>query len=309
MTDRHTSTAPLLDEVRIKVPAKINLALCVGPLGDDGYHPLGTVFHAVSLFDHVIARRSARPGVSIEVKCLTEGVPTDGTNLAVRAAELLLDRYEVDAPGVALEVRKTIPVAGGMAGGSADAAAALMACAMLWDLDTTPTDLHELAAELGSDVPFALHGGNALATGRGTDVVPLLSRGTYHWVLALAPFGLSTPQVFGHFDTLGTSHDTAVPDDLLNALAVGDVDKVARSLRNDLQAAAVDLRPELGEILDLGVASGALGGVLSGSGPTCAFLVRSESQGLDVAAALSKHPAVRTAKLVEGPVPGARLVS
>lgn len=311
MSSSRAHPAAPLTQVRVKVPGKINLALCVGALGDDGYHPLGTVFHAVSVFDQVVARSSAEPGVRLVVKGNGDAdlVPADDTNLAVRAARLLAERYGVDEPAVDLELRKNIPVAGGMAGGSADGAAALLACSMLWDLDTAPSDLHELAAELGSDVPFALHGGNALASGRGTDLVPLLTRGSYWWVLALAHEGLSTPQVFARFDEMGSPGDTTVPEELLNALAVGDVERVATSLRNDLQAAAVDLRPELGDVLQAGVAAGALGGVLSGSGPTCAFLVRSEAHGLDVAAALARHPGVRATKCVEGPVPGARSIS
>ncbi|WP_203568479.1 4-(cytidine 5'-diphospho)-2-C-methyl-D-erythritol kinase [Aestuariimicrobium ganziense] len=300
-----------LDEVRVRVPGKLNLALCVGDLADDGYHRLGTVFHAVSIYDVVTARRSALAGVNLHVKGNGDAadVPADDTNLAVRAANLLLDRFHVAEPGVELELRKAIPVAGGMAGGSADAAATLLACSMLWDLDTGPSELHDLAAELGSDVPFMLHGGNALGRGRGTDLVPLLSRGSYHWVLALAHGGLSTPEVFRRFDELGIPGDTTVPEGLLNGLAVGDVDMVAANLRNDLQAAAIDLRPEIGEVLQAGVDAGALAGVLSGSGPTCAFLVRSEAQAQDVAAALSRHEQVRATKYVEGPVPGARSMS
>lgn len=301
----------------MRVPAKINLALCVGPLGADGYHPLGTVFHAVSLLDEVTARRTP-PGAdasSITLVHKGEGaadLPTDDRNLAVKAAKLLVERFDLHE-GVALEIRKQIPVAGGMAGGSADGAAALLACSMLWDLDTDPAELHDLAAELGSDVPFALTGGNALGTGRGTELVPLLSRGTYHWVLAMAHEGLSTPAVFRQFDELGGGSQgkaaTEVSQDLLNALAVGDVTAVAENLRNDLQAAAVSLRPELGEVLAAGVQAGALASVLSGSGPTCAFLCASEAAAMDVATSLSRHPQVRAVRRATGPVPGARPIA
>jgi 4-diphosphocytidyl-2-C-methyl-D-erythritol kinase len=315
VTQRRSPTVPLA-EVRVRVPAKLNLALCVGALREDGYHPLGTVFHAVSLLDEVTARRTETPGITLVAK--GEGadqLPDDARNLAVRAAELLIERFELDRAGVALEIRKQIPVAGGMAGGSADGAASLLACSMLWDLDTDPAELHDLAAELGSDVPFALTGGNAVGTGRGTELVPLLSRGSFHWVLALAHEGLSTPAVFRRFDELAEqresplSTDLEVPQELLNALTTGDVHGVARHLRNDLQAAAIDLRPELGEVLEHGLHAGALASVLSGSGPTCAFLCESESKAMDVAAALSRHPAVRAVRRARGPVPGARPTS
>lgn len=297
----------VLPRVRVQVPAKINLALCVGARQDDGYHQLGTVFHAVSLCDEVIARPTSAPGITLTVR--GEGasaVPLNGQNLAHKAAQLLLDRFAGVEGGIELELRKQIPVAGGMAGGSADAAATLLACSIAWDLDTNPAELHDLAAELGSDVPFALHGGNALGTGRGTELMPLLSRGTYHWVLALAHGGLSTPAVFARFDELGHAGDTTVPEAMLNALATGDVRGVAGQLRNDLQAAAIDLRPELGDVLEYGVRAGALGAVLSGSGPTCAFLAESEEQAMDVATALSAHPQVRMVRRASGPVSGAR---
>lgn len=297
----------------MRVPAKINLALCVGALGDDGYHPLGTVFHAVSLIDEVTARRTTERGITLVHKGEgAEHLPTDERNLAVRAAHLLIERFDLHE-GVELEIRKQIPVAGGMAGGSADGAAALLACSMLWDLDTDPAELHDLAAELGSDVPFALTGGNAVGTGRGTELVPLLSRGSYHWVLAMAHEGLSTPAVFRRFDELRAGAtdepDIEVAQELLNALATGDVHAVARNLRNDLQAAAVDLRPELGEVLAHGVQAGALASVLSGSGPTCAFLCASETIAMDVAASLSRHPDVRLVRRATGPVPGARPIA
>lgn len=297
----------VLPRVRVQVPAKINLALCVGGLQPDGYHRLGTVFHAVSLFDEVIARPVATPGIVLTARGEgAEALPVDASNLAHRAAQLLLDRFPETEGGIELELRKQIPVAGGMAGGSADAAATLLACSIAWDLDTTPAELHELASELGSDVPFALHGGNALGAGRGTELMPLLSRGNYHWVLALSHAGLSTPAVFARFDERGDQPDTQVPQGLLNALAVGDVRALAGQLRNDLQPAAIDLRPELGEVLEYGLRAGAPGSILSGSGPTCAFLAESEEQAMDVASALSSHPQVRAVRRASGPVPGAR---
>lgn len=297
-----------LEQVRVRVPAKINLALSVAPLGEDGYHQLATVFHAVSLTDEIIVRRSDEPGIRLAMKGEgSEDLPTDEGNLAVRAARLLQTTYpDLTEGGLDIEVRKQIPIAGGMAGGSSNAAGVLLACAMLWDLDTSPDDLHDLASRLGSDVPFALVGGNALGTGRGTELVPMLSRGTYHWVLAMAHEGLSTVDVYRHFDRVGVSTGPEVSEELLTAIASGDVEQVARNLHNDLEAPAVDLRPELGEVLAAGRSGGALGGVLSGSGPTCAFLAASEGAAMDLAATLSHHPHVRTVKRATGPAPGAR---
>lgn len=298
--------------VRVRVPAKVNLALCVGRLGADGYHPLDTVFQAVSLFDEVVAHPSDAPGVTLTMRGEgSEALPCDESNLAVRAAELLRRRFGIES-GVDVLVRKQIPIAGGMAGGSADAAAALLACSMLWDLDVQPDELHELAAELGSDVPFALVGQVARGSGRGTTLVPMLTRGTYHWVLALADRGLSTPAVFRRFDDLvdaGELTPTAeVPPGLLNALARGDAAGVGANLVNDLERPAITLRPELGEVLEAGRGLGALGAVLSGSGPTCAFLAAGEEAAMDLAAALASRPGVRAVRRVRAPVPGARSV-
>lgn len=309
-----TGTQPtlhMLGRVKVRVPAKVNLALKVGPLGDDGYHPLGTVFHAVSLYDDL----EALPAEGISIELRGEGadtLPQDQGNLAVRAAGLLRETYGVDH-GVAMSVMKTIPVAGGMAGGSADAAAALLACAMLWDLDTQPDDLHELGSRLGSDVPFALVGGTARGTGRGTELVPMISRGAYHWVLAMARDGLGTPLVYRRFDEMHAAGEvepgTEIPRELMNALATGDVAGVGAALVNDLERPAISLRPELGRVLDHGRRAGVLGAMLSGSGPTCAFLVGSEEQAMDLAAQMKTHPAVWSVRRAVGPVPGARPVS
>lgn len=298
--------------IRVRVPAKINLALRVGPLGDDGYHPLGTVFQAVSLIDEVEAL-PCDDGVRLSMRGEgAESLPVDGRNLAVRAAELLREHYGV-SEGVELRIRKHIPIAGGMAGGSADAAGALLACSMLWDLDTQPEDLHDFAAQLGSDVPFALMGGTARGAGRGTELAPMLTRGNYQWVLALAHEGLSTPAVFRRFDEMVEAGEmvgsTEVPQGLMNALATGDVTALGAALCNDLEAPACSLRPELAGVLDTGrAAAGVVGGLLSGSGPTCAFLARGESAAMDLAAELNALPQVRAVRRAQGPVPGARPV-
>ncbi|MEL4503836.1 4-(cytidine 5'-diphospho)-2-C-methyl-D-erythritol kinase [Luteococcus sp. H91] len=300
--------------VRVRVPAKVNLALCVGPVGADGYHPLGTVFHAVSLFDEVLAK----PGEPGQVLLTASGegladVPVDDSNLACRAARLLAERHGSPQLGVRLHLKKQIPVAGGMAGGSADCAGALLACSMLWDLDTTPDDLHDLAAELGSDAPFPLMGGNAIGTGRGDQLVPMISRGSYHWVLAFAHDGLSTPAVFRRFDELATrpgapTPSTTIPSEVSAALATGNAVRLGQALRNDLQAAAIDLRPELAQTLQAGLDAGALGAMVSGSGPTCAFLAADESAAMDLSSALAKLPSVRTTRRATGPVPGATIM-
>lgn len=295
--------------VRARVPAKINLHLGVGPLRGDGYHELTTVFQAVSLHDEVVVRPARTLRLTVEGEGAGE-LPTDRTNLAWRAAELLAASSGV-SPAVHVELRRSIPVAGGMAGGSADGAATLLACAALWELSTTKPELAELAAELGSDVAFPLTGGTALGTGRGERLTPVLTSGEFHWVLALAPFGISTAAAYAELDRLRASgaapEPIGAPDEQLDALRSGDPARLAPTLANDLQAAALSLRPELGDVLAAGIAGGALAGLVSGSGPTCAFLCSDGAAARAVLAELTASPGCRAAVAVLGPVHGARI--
>ncbi|MET0468275.1 MAG: 4-(cytidine 5'-diphospho)-2-C-methyl-D-erythritol kinase [Aeromicrobium sp.] len=304
-----------MSPANVRVPAKINLCLGVGPVRADGYHPLATVYQAVDLHDEV--RATAREDDQITVAVHSEldvrselaFVPEDDDNLAVRAARLLRERTGVTA-GVDLAIRKVIPVAGGMAGGSADAAAALVACTEVWGTGLTRAALEVLAAKLGSDVPFLLHGGNAIGGGRGETVSPVLARGSYHWVFAMAHEGLSTKAVFAEFDRLNEGRDVPepeVPDALLAALRAGDATALGAALSNDRTDAALSLRPELEGTLAIGLQAGALGAILSGSGPTALFLAASEQHSLDIAFALSSASACADVVQSRGPVPGARL--
>lgn len=296
--------------VTVRVPAKVNLQLSVGPVGPDGYHELATVFQAVGLHDEVTARSTDAAGIGLTLSGETGGVDADDTNLAWRAAALLAERAGVPAD-VELHVHKAIPVAGGMAGGSADAAGALVACDALWRLSTPREDLHAMAAELGSDVPFALHGGTAIGTGRGDRLTTVLSRGSFSWVFAIAEQGLSTPAVYAECDRLRGGRRTPAPyvsDMLMQAVRAGDPVVLGSSLHNDLQAAALTLRPVLRQVLEVGEDFGALGGVVSGSGPTCAFVARDEAHALDLAVALSGSGVCRTVARAVGPVAGARVV-
>lgn len=296
--------------VVVRAPSKVNLHLAVGDLRSDGYHDLHTVFQALSLHDDV----SVVPAETLTVEVRGAGadaVPTDSSNLAWRAAELVAERA-ARKPDVAITIDKGIPVAGGMAGGSADAAATLVALDALWQIGASREDLSEIAAELGSDVPFCLHGGTALGTGRGEQLVPVLTRGTFHWVLALAKGGLSTPTVFSELDRLraaGERGRLGSSDALLSALASGDPHQLAPLLGNDLQAAALSLDPMLRRTLRAGVEAGALAGIVSGSGPTCAFLVADKEAAVTVSAELAGAGVCRTVRVATGPVPGARLVT
>ena len=298
--------------VTVRTPAKVNIDLSVGPLREDGYHDLVTVFHAVSVYDDVIVHASdPGSGVSIEVSGSdAEFVPRDESNLAARAAQLLA-RHVGIKPDVAISIRKQIPVAGGMAGGSADAAGALVACDALWRTDLPRATLSELAAELGSDVPFALHGGTAIGTGRGEQLTPALARGEFHWVFATSKRGLSTPKVYAECDRLrgpGFNEPAAMSSHVMSALRSGDPVALGHSLDNDLQRAALSLRPDLGLLLEVGDDYGALGGIVSGSGPTCAFLVRDDEHALDVSVALSASGVCDRVLRAHGPVPGARVL-
>ena len=300
--------------VHARAPGKINVFLRVGELQDDGYHDVATAYQAVSLYEEVHARPADDFSVAFHGPIDCADVPTDGSNLAIRAARLLA-RVTGYRGGVHLDIEKHVPVAGGMGGGSADAAATLIACDALWGVERSREDLLGLAAQLGADVPFALAGGTAIGTGKGDRLSPALAKGQYHWVLVVRDDGLSTPDVYRELDEHRRRHagdigpaqlQPTVDADVLQALRAGDPRMLAESLSNDLQAPALHLAPELARILELGEASGALAGVVSGSGPTVAFLAADLDNALDLQIALSaaRHTAVRAT----GPVHGARLL-
>ena len=312
----------------VRVPAKLNLQLAVGPPRADGYHGLVTVFHAVSLFDEITAEPAGRDGVTVTGEG-ADRVPADGDNLALRAVAAL--RAAVAAPaarpaGVHITIAKRIPVAAGLAGGSADAAAALVACNELWDGGLSQPQLLEIAARVGSDVAFALLGGTAVGRGRGERLTPALAPATrYHWVLAFADGHLSTPEVYAALDRLraASAGDPAGagnrairgnrdrPDldaALMSALRSGDARLVGRALSNDLQPAALSLFPALRKTLAAGLELGALGALVAGSGPTCVFLAASADRALEMAVSLSGAGVCRSVARATGPVAGAAIV-
>ncbi|MFI1504736.1 4-(cytidine 5'-diphospho)-2-C-methyl-D-erythritol kinase [Streptomyces sp. NPDC020597] len=295
--------------VTVRVPAKVNVQLAVGAARPDGFHDLANVFLAVGLYDEV----TVTPADALRVTC--EGpdaaqVPLDRTNLAARAAIALAERYG-RTPDVHVHIAKDIPVAGGMAGGSADGAGALLACDTLWGTGATRDELLDICAELGSDVPFSLVGGAALGTGRGEKLTALETGGAFHWVFAMAGRGLSTPAVFREFDRLTRGTDVPEPaasDALLDALATGDPDALAATVSNDLQPAALSLFPELADTLDAGRGAGALAALVSGSGPTTAFLVRDPGAAETVAEALRASGTCRAARVASAPAAGATVL-
>jgi 4-diphosphocytidyl-2-C-methyl-D-erythritol kinase len=310
--------------VTVRVPAKINLQLAVGPRRADGYHDLVTVFHAVSLFDEVTVAAVDGPGpdhvlVSGEG---ADGVPSGGDNLALKAAAALATAAGVPrdpAEPLEITIRKRIPVAAGLAGGSADAAAALVACNELWATGLSAEQLGEIAAGVGSDVAFALMGGTAVGQGRGERLSPALAAGEYHWVLAVADGQLSTPAVYAALDRLraarapedgdpGAGPEPVLDHALMGALRSGEPEAVGRALSNDLQPAAISLFPALRKTLAAGRELGALGAIVAGSGPTCVFLAPDAKRAVDLAVSLSGAGVCRAVARAAGPVPGASIV-
>lgn len=308
------SFASSIDRVHVRAPGKINVFFEVGDVQDDGYHDVASVYQAVSAYEDVYATHADGFTISVDGVVDVSGVPVDDRNLAVRAARLLAQEIGYTG-GVHLEIHKGVPVAGGMGGGSADAAAALVACDALWDAGVTPAHLQRLATRLGADVPFALMGGTAVGTGRGDQLSQALARGRLDWVIVTNPVGLSTPDVYRELDRLRerSAPDIApprgVPDvepAVLQALRTGDATAVAAAARNELQDAAFSLRPELAALRDLGCEQGALAGLVSGSGPTVAFLAADATAAMDLRVTLAASGF--DALTVHGPVPGARVV-
>lgn len=300
----------MTSEVRAVSPAKVNLALGVGPSGEDGYHRLATVYHAVGLYDEVVARPADRTVLSVSAGGVdVHDVPTDETNLVLRAVRALAGHVSEDLQ-VALHLHKNIPVAGGLAGGSTDAAAALVATDALFELGLSRAELMKVAADLGSDVPFCLVGGTAVGTGRGELVAPVMTRGSYWWAVVPGVGGLATPSVYGEFDRLAGDSPVehpSVPDALLSALLAGDLDAVGASLANDLQAPALSLRPELKVPLEAGVDAGAFGALVSGSGPTTVFLCADAEHARDVRDLVCAATGTAVGFVAPGPVSGARV--
>lgn len=299
----------MTNQVAVRVPGKINLQLSVGPLQRDGYHELATVFQSVSLFDEVTVSQ-IESGIEITSDSKSN-IPLDKENLAFRAAEIMCKKFDIET-GLAIKIKKEIPVAGGMAGGSADAGGAIVAIDSLFSLGLKRNEMERIGAELGADVPFTIAGGTAIGTGRGDQIAPVLSRGSYNWVLALSTSGLSTPSVYKECDRLREGLDISKPfvsDSLLQALSHGDAKALGKALSNDLQPAACSLKPALRLILDVGLDYGALGGIVSGSGPTVAFLAENEDHALDLVVALTSSGVVGNVIRVAGPVPGARVIT
>ncbi|MCX6451638.1 MAG: 4-(cytidine 5'-diphospho)-2-C-methyl-D-erythritol kinase [Actinobacteria bacterium] len=301
-----------LARVTARVPAKINLSLSVGPLRPDGFHELVTLYQAIALFDDVtvtLKPKDERSTVEVTGEYATS-VPLDESNLAYRAAMRVLEAYEDDS-AFAISIRKSIPVAAGLAGGSADAAGALLAMDTLLGGQLGKNELHLLAAELGSDVPFALIGNIALGRGRGEEITPALSRGEFHWVLGISNQGLSTPAVYKESDRLREGMIVSSPrisEKLMHALLSGEPEELGKNLSNDLAPAALSLRPGLRLVLDIAAEYAALGAIVSGSGPTIAILARDEEHSLDIAVALTASGVVNNVARALGPVAGARII-
>ena len=298
--------------VTARVPAKVNLQLSVGPLGPDGFHEVTTVFQAISLFDDVtVATANKGAGIKISITGQTSGgVPADNSNLAVKAAQLMIKNYDLPEDLV-IKLKKEIPVAGGMAGGSADAAGVIVGLDSLFELGLSRDVMESVGSKIGSDVPFSICGGVAIGTGRGDQITPALAKGSYNWVLALSGQGLATPSVYQECDRLREGLSIAPPvvsEPLMQALRAGDAKALGKALTNELQPAACSLRPALKLVLDVGVDYGALGGIVSGSGPTVAFLVSDDEHAMDLTVALSSSGVVSSVVRATGPVAGARII-
>ena len=279
---------------------------------------MASVYLAVSLYEEVSATSTETPGITVSLSPDStldlDGVdiPLDGNNLAHKAAAIMADVSE-HSTGVHLEITKRVPVAGGMGGGSADAAATLLACDALWNSGLSREELAHLAAELGADVPFSLLGGTAVGLGLGDELSPALAKAQTHWVLVTAEFGLPTPAVYRTLDRLReaegltAAEPTGVDPQVLTALRGGDAEALSRVLVNDLQRASIELAPSLRDTLGMGESHGAIAGIVSGSGPTVALLA-DDSVAAEALAAELRHYGL-TAMAVHGPVPGARIIS
>ncbi len=304
--------------VKARASGKVNLQLSVGPLGGDGYHPLATVFQAVDLFETVTATTRDDGAITLtmdwapHLQDSASPVPLDESNLAWKAAEAVRGAFGI-VDGVDLHILKGVPVAGGMAGGSADAAAALLACAEVWHCGASRSDLHGLAVGLGADVPFCLMGHTAIGVGRGEQLSPAMTHGEFHWVFAVQHSGLSTPHVFERFDQMVergeiVATDPVVNTEVMEALIAGNAGRLGAALSNDLEGPALELAPGLASVIEIMEETAALGIVISGSGPTVAGLARSRQHALAISAMITAAGVADVVVTADGPAPGAVLL-
>lgn len=272
-----------LTMVRVAANAKINLTLDILGRRTDGYHEVSMVMQSVGLSDAVCLSRRPR-GIALRLD--TPELPADETNLAWKAARLFLDERRIQ-DGVSIEIEKRIPVAAGLAGGSADAAGVLIGLNRLFGTALSAEALCALGARIGSDVPFCILGGTMLATGRGETLRRLPPMPSATVVLAKPPVGVSTAWAYRMYDRAGAARrpDTEA---MLAALASGRVGGVAASLCNVLEAVTAEAHPVIGAYKRVLEANGALAGLMSGSGPTVFALAREESEAFRAADAVSR---------------------
>lgn len=276
--------------VTATAPAKINLALYVGSPDISGFHPLLSAFQAINLFDSITVHPAAQMNITCRAPFNTSSVPLDETNI-VWKAHALISAHSASGGPVRIDIDKTIPVAGGMAGGSADGAASLIALNELWQAGCPVETLFELARQLGSDVPFSLVGGAAIGRGRGDVLQPFATDRPLHVVVVTSGIQLSTPLVYATLDAMRGEQKVAVPDALpdefLTAWRLADAHALAPLLHNDLEPVALSLEPSLGAVMEAVSAAGALRALVSGSGPTVVGLAESEAHAVAVAQALT----------------------
>jgi len=295
----------------VLAPGKVNAGLAVGSPQADGYHDLATLYVSVSCYDEITIAAARRFEITVSGMSADQ-IPSDGTNLAARAAVLLADRCGI-APSVHIHIDKRIPVCGGMAGGSTDAAAVLLACNAFWGTGLEIPELSALGATLSVDVPFCLLGGAAIGRGRGDVLDPVPVAQPFHWVFAIAHEGLSTPAMFKALDdrrerTGSSIAAAALPDGLLRAFASGDPRRLAKEMVNDFDSVAAEVCPSLVETRRIGLEAGALAGLLSGTGATYAFLAGSAEEACVVGERLAASGSCAAVRVAHGPVPGPEVV-
>lgn len=306
-----------LPQVTVRAPGKVNLELTVGAADDNGMHPLATVFQAVNVYEEVTASL-ARVGNGITISVAgrdAEAVPTDESNIVHQAVLALARSAELtgldEVPDVHIHIEKQIPVGGGMAGGSADAAATLVACNELWRTHLPTEALDAIAASLGADVTFCMHGGTAVGQGYGEQLAPVLTSGEYHWLFVLSPTPISTGAAYRALDERerGIAAPLSVRPELMQALRSGDPVEVGANLRNDFQEVALAAQPQLAKVLEFAEDHLAAGAIVSGSGPTIAILASSLWHQRELKAGLAAaHPELEVLT-ASGPVHGARIVT
>lgn len=281
-------------ELKLKAKAKINLGLDVVRKREDGYHEVRMIMQMVNLYDKITLRKKTEPGITVTTNLAY--LPVNEDNLVYRAAKLLMDEFQVDG-GLEIELQKYIPVAAGMAGGSTDAAAVMVGVNRIFQLGLNKKQLMERGVKIGADVPFCIMRGTALAEGIGEELTPLPAMPHCSLVIAKPKIHVSTKFVYGNLKVRELTEHPDI-DGQVQALRENNLEQLVARMGNVLETVTIPAYPVIDEIKHTMMKYGAMGAMMSGSGPTVFGIFEKEDKAQEVCRLLKKEKAAKQVYLV-----------